>query len=58
MKKTILNLEGAQILSKNEQKMVVGAKVEPIEASFPCYCNNVFKKYCSTVECCTSACGL
>ena len=58
MKKSILNLAGAQELSKGAQKEVMGGKLMMADASFPCYCNYVFKKYCDTVECCTSACGL
>jgi hypothetical protein len=57
MKKSILNLKGAQELSKNSQKEIIGGLKE-IGASFPCYCNGVFKKNCDTIVCCTSACGL
>ncbi|WP_445709767.1 hypothetical protein [Flavobacterium sp.] len=56
MKKSILNLVGTQELTKVDQKNIMGGKV--LLASFPCYCNNVFKKNCDTVACCTSACGL
>ncbi|UOX34512.1 hypothetical protein LXD69_03130 [Flavobacterium sediminilitoris] len=60
MKKSILNLVGAQELSKKTQKEIVGGLrvTDPIGASFPCYCNGVFKKNCDTVQCCVSACGL
>ena len=62
MKKSILNLVGAQELSKNTQKEIVGGRrlEDAIDggASFPCYCNHVFKKNCDTIQCCIDACGL
>ena len=57
MKKSILNLVGAQELSKGAQKEVTGGR-KMLDASFPCYCNGAFVKNCDTVACCISACGL
>ncbi|HKX86976.1 MAG TPA: hypothetical protein VJL37_09895 [Flavobacterium sp.] len=61
MLKNILKLDGAEQLSKSEQRTITGS-LRQLEidgdggASFPCYCNGVYKKHCSTVECCWNAC--
>jgi hypothetical protein len=39
-------------LSRNELRNVNGGK----NKAFACYCDGVYKKDCSTVACCLSAC--
>lgn len=59
MLKSILDLKGVQQLTVNEQKFITGSKeLQIADASFPCYCNGVYKQDCGTVQCCISACGL
>ena len=53
MLKNILKLEGAQELTKNDQKNISGSL---LPGTFPCSCNGVYKKECATIQCCTDAC--
>jgi hypothetical protein len=55
MLKNILKLEGAQKLTKDEQREISGSKLPA--ADFPCYCNGSYAGQCSTVNCCISACA-
>ena len=56
MLQNILKLEGAQKLTKKEQKGIIGALKD--NASFPCSCDGVYAGQCSTINCCLSLCGI
>jgi hypothetical protein len=50
MLKKILNLEGIQELTKNEQKKVGG--------TYRCNCEGSFYGYCEDQSCCDRTCGV
>ena len=56
MLKNILKLNGAQELSKSEQKTINGSLAQV--PSIKCYCGGVYAGTCWSVSCCVTTCSM